>query len=57
MNKVTGFENEHKFSCYLNGGKVKLLIPLFRDLIYNLYGNIDINSRIKCKVDYEKKKI
>lgn len=27
MNKVTGFENEHKFSCYLNGGKVKLLTP------------------------------
>ena len=56
MEKLTGLQNEHRFSCYLNGSKVKSLTPLFRDLIYSLFGNIDINSRIKCNVDYEKKK-
>lgn len=56
MKKLTGLQNEHKFSCYLNDSKVKSLTPLFRDLIYSLYRDIDINSRIKCNVDYKKEK-
>ena len=57
MNEITGLQNEHKFSCYLNGSKVKSLTPIFKDLIYTLYGKkINENARIKCKVDYNKKK-
>lgn len=57
MNEITGLQNEHKFSCYLNGSKVKSLTPIFKDLIYTLYEKkINENARIKCKVDYNKKK-
>lgn len=58
MNDYTigGLENEHNICKYLNGQKVKFLIPNFQEIIYKLYGNVDENSRIIARVDTDKKK-
>lgn len=56
MNDVNGLENERYFFRYLNGKKIRMLNPAFSDLIYSLYENVDQNARIKCKIDYNKKK-
>lgn len=56
MERVDGFQNEHQISKYLNGRRVKNLNPVFKDLIYELYGDLDLDSTIHTKVDYDKKK-
>lgn len=56
MDDVNGLENERYFFRYLNGKKIRMLNPAFSDLIYSLYENVDQNARIKCKIDYNKKK-
>lgn len=56
MDDVNGLENERYFFRYLNGKKIKMLNPAFSGLIYSLYENVDQNARIKCKIDYNKKK-
>lgn len=54
--KINGLQNEHCFSKYLNGNKVKFLNPMFKDLIYLLFPKVLENSKINCRVDYNKKK-
>ena len=53
---INGYQNEHEFSKYLNGRRIKFLNPLFNDVIYSLYGLLDDNDIIKAYVDYENKK-
>lgn len=53
---IDGFKNEHNICKYLNGNKVKFLIPSFQEMIYKLYGDIDKNSNISAHVDIDKKK-
>lgn len=46
--EITGIENEIEFVKYLNNKKVYELNPIFRELIFKLYGDIDVNSVVKC---------
>lgn len=41
MTDINGFDNEYKFINYLNGKRIRELNPLFRNLIYDLYGYLD----------------
>lgn len=41
MTDINGFDNEYKFVNRLNGKRIRELNPLFRGLIYDLYGYLD----------------
>lgn len=43
MTDINGFDNEYKFINYLNAKRISELNPLFRNLIYDLYGYLDDN--------------
>lgn len=53
---MNGFKNEFDFVLSLNGKKVKELNPMLKDLITNLFGNIDDESIIKCWKNHYKQK-
>lgn len=53
---ISGFANENEFAKYLNGRKVGRLSPLFTDLIYKLYGYLDLDEMIECWVNRSKRK-
>lgn len=55
-NKINGFENEYQFYQYLNGRRVGMLNPIMIELIYELYGNLDKESHIAAKIDYNQHK-
>ena len=45
---MQGIQNEFDFVLYLNGKKIKELNPIMKDLVIDLYGNINEDSMIKC---------
>lgn len=45
---LTGYSNEFIFVQYLNGKTVGELNPIFNDLFYRLYGNLNHSDRIVC---------
>ena len=54
--EIDGYQNENEFVRSLNRKKFSSLLPNFQDLLLNLYGNLDNNSVVYCRKDYEKKK-
>ena len=54
--EIDGYQNENEFVRSLNRKKFSSLLPNFQDLLFNLYGNLDYDSVIYCRKDYEKKK-
>lgn len=53
---MNGLDNEYEFVKYLNGKKVKDLDTRFKDLIFNLFNNIDENIVLKCWRNHYKQK-
>lgn len=56
MSEISGLDNEYEFVKYLNRKKVKELNPLMRDVIKDIYNNIDDESIIKCWRNHFKQK-
>lgn len=54
--KINGYQNEEEFARYLNGKKFGRVNPIFQDLLYKLYKNIDFNDTIICWVNKSKRK-
>lgn len=54
--EIDGYQNENEFVRSLNRKKFSSLLPNFQDLLLNLYGNLDYDSVVYCRKDYEKKK-
>ena len=46
MEKINGFHNEYQFVAYLNHRKIKNCHPLFQELLYDLYSDLDGNDEI-----------
>lgn len=53
---INGYENENSFVYYFNNKKINELDPISQDLINTLYGDVDLNERIKCKLNLNKQK-
>lgn len=53
---INGYQNEHEFSKYLNGRRVKFLNPLFKKMIFTLFDNVVDNDIIRTYIDYENRK-
>lgn len=53
---ISGYQNEEEFAKYLNGKKFGRVNPIFQDLLYKLYKNIDFNDTIMCWVNRSKRK-
>lgn len=47
MSEINGIDNEFEFVKYLNGKKVGELNPMFKGLIYDLYGEVKENEIIR----------
>ena len=56
MSNISGLENEFEFVKYLNGKKVKELNPLMREVIDDIFNNIDEDSIVKCWRNHFKQK-
>lgn len=56
IEEISGYQNEYAFSRYLNGKKIRMLNPVFKEMFDRLYGQLDEESRIKAKVDMRGKK-
>lgn len=48
MKNIQGYINEQLFVNYLNGKKVKRLNPIYLEMIYTIFKNVDSNSIIKA---------
>ena len=55
-NEINGFQNEKQFCNMLNDKKVKDLNPMLESFISDLYGNLDGDLLIKCRISYSDKK-
>ena len=55
-NDISGFQNEKQFCNMLNNKKIKELNPMLDGFISDLYGNLDGNLIIKCRISYSNKK-
>lgn len=53
---INGFQNEFIIARSLNNKKVGEVNPIFRNMIYNLYGDVRVDSRINAFIDFNKKK-
>ncbi len=53
---INGYQNEEEFAYYLNEKKFGRVHPIFQDLLYKLYKNIDFNDTIICWVNKSKRK-
>lgn len=53
---ISGYKNEEEFSKELNNKKVCDLNLMFKDFILDLFGSVDEDKLIKCRVDYNKRK-
>ena len=56
MSNINGLDNEFEFVRYLNGKKVKELNPLMREVIDDIFNNIDDDSIVKCWRNHFKQK-
>lgn len=56
MSEISGIDNELEFVKYLNGKRVSDLNPMFRDLIEDLFSNVNEDLMIKCWSNYRKQK-
>ena len=56
MSEISGIDNELEFVKYLNGKRVSDLNPMFRDLIEDLFSNVNEYLMIKCWSNYRKQK-
>ena len=48
MSNINGLDNEFEFVRYLNGKKVKELNPLMREVIDDIFNNIDDEKDRYC---------
>ena len=53
---ISGFKNEDEFMQYLNGRRVCELSPLFDDLFFYLFGEVNSDSIISCRINFNKQK-
>lgn len=53
---ISGYKNEEEFSKELNNKTVYQLNPMFKEFIFDLFGIVDEDKIIKCRVDYNKRK-
>ena len=53
---ISGFKNEDDFMQYLNGRRVCELSPLFDDLFFYLFGEVNSDSIISCRINFNKQK-
>lgn len=56
MSEISGIDNELEFVKYLNGKRVSDLNSMFRDLIEDLFSNMNEDLMIKCWSNYRKQK-
>lgn len=54
--EIDGYQNENEFVRSLNRKRFSPLLPNFQSLLITLYGDIDNDSMIYCRKDYEKEK-
>lgn len=54
--KITGFQNEIEFFNKLNNKKIKDINYLFRLFLEDLYGELNENYYVECRVNFEKQK-
>lgn len=55
-NDINGYENENSFVYYFNNKKIYELDPISQELISTIYGNLDKNESIRCKLNLNKQK-
>ncbi len=55
-NDISGFENENQFVFYFDNKLISELDPISQDLINVLYGKIEFNQRIMCRLNLNKQK-